>query len=196
MNQLQSAMESEPATWAGRYNMQRFCCLVEDKAAWMKLLKTHLEEHPEDEAAKEYLTEIPKLRFVCDGDDDAEEYGEGEMYLRSWNLELIHDDNRGDQVVGLRFRDIPVPQGAQDKRAYLQLTAYSERHLERIHGMVGRLNDGLAELRQTGTGSAGELVLVLRGLKSEVDSFIDAEMRDDHKPVEQKSMAEGDVELF
>jgi hypothetical protein len=126
LSRLRSAMELEPDTWAQRYNMQRFYCLLEDEAALKKLLEIRLEEHPEDEAAREFLAEMPKLRFTYDGDDDAEEYGEGKMYLGSYDLELIHDDKRGDQVVGLRFRDIPVPQGAQVKRAYVQFTSFSE----------------------------------------------------------------------
>ncbi len=130
LNHLKATMETEPDTWAQRYDTQRFLCLLRyaegDEAALAKLLKTHLKEHPDDETAREFLAELPKLRFTYEGHDDAEEYGDGEMYLDSSDLELIHDNKRGDQVVGVHFRDIPVPQGARIKGAYLQFAAYPE----------------------------------------------------------------------
>jgi len=130
LSQLKSAMESEPATWAQRYDMQRFHCLLRDEDALAKLLETHVEEHPEDKAAREFLAELPKLRFTAGAEDDAEEnVGDGAVHLWSDDLELIHDADPGhnvDQVVGIRFRHIPVPHGARIKRAYIQLTAYPE----------------------------------------------------------------------
>jgi hypothetical protein len=60
-------------------------------------------------------------RFVTRSTDDTEELADGSMYIDSSDLELIRDDNqRGDQVVGIRFTDIRIPRGAQIKRAYLQ----------------------------------------------------------------------------
>ncbi|MHC4536226.1 MAG: DPP IV N-terminal domain-containing protein [Planctomycetota bacterium] len=55
--------------------------------------------------------------------DDAEEFADGSMHLKSTDLELINDSQnseRSDQVVGMRFTDIPIPQGAQIRKAYLQ----------------------------------------------------------------------------
>jgi len=125
-SQLRSAFELQPGAWSERYDTQRFHCLLENEAALTKLLKTHLEEHPEDVAAREFLAELPRLRLPDTSHDDAEEYGDGRMYLGSHDLELIRDNRRGDQVVGIRFQDIPVPQGARIKRAYVQFTAYPE----------------------------------------------------------------------
>ena len=54
---------------------------------------------------------------------------DGTVSPRSNDLDLIHDtdpDDDKDQVVGIRFQDIPVPQGARIKRAYVQFTAYPE----------------------------------------------------------------------
>jgi len=89
----------------------------------------HLKEHPEDETVSEFLEDVPRLRFLYSGYDDAEEdVDDGSVSLRS-NLDLIHDADPGDdedQVVGIRFQDIPVPQGARIKRVYVQFTAYSE----------------------------------------------------------------------
>jgi cyanophycinase len=65
-------------------------------------------------------------RFVTRSFNDAEEFADGSMHLKSTDLELINDgrrSERGDQVVGMRFTDIPIPQGAQIKKAYVQFTA-------------------------------------------------------------------------
>ena len=42
--------------------------------------------------------------------DDAEERSDGDMYLDSSDLELVYDG--GNQMVGMRFRDLQIPQGA------------------------------------------------------------------------------------
>ena len=60
-------------------------------------------------------------RSVRSSADDAEEFGGGQMYLDSSDLELINDW-RGDQSVGMRFRGIQLPNGATIKKAYLQFT--------------------------------------------------------------------------
>jgi hypothetical protein len=49
--------------------------------------------------------------------DDAEEQSSGSMSLTSSDLELV--DN---QVVGMRFNNIDIPQGAQIENAYIQFT--------------------------------------------------------------------------
>ena len=123
-------MQSEPATWPQRYDMQRFHYLLEDDGALTTFLKTHIKEHPEDQAAREFLADMPRLRFIYDPNGDAEEdVDDGAVSLWSNDLDLIHDtdpDNNKDQVVGIRFEDISVPQGARIKRAYVQFTAYPE----------------------------------------------------------------------
>ena len=69
---------------------------------------------------------------VADGDDDAEERGSnagsnpGDMYLTSSDLELVNDgSSRGDQVIGIRFRNVYIPQGTQITEAYIQFSAES-----------------------------------------------------------------------
>jgi len=127
LSRLRSAMQSEPATWVQRYDTQRFACVLKDEAALTKFLKTHLKDHPEDEAAREFLAQVPRLRFPCRSSDDAEENVDDGSVDQWDNFELIHDaDDDEDQVVGIRFQDIPVPQGARIKRAYLQFTAFPE----------------------------------------------------------------------
>jgi hypothetical protein len=64
-------------------------------------------------------------RSVTRSIDDAEEFTDGSMHLKSTDLELINDSQnseRGDQVVGMRFTDILIPQGAQIRKAYVQFT--------------------------------------------------------------------------
>jgi Tol biopolymer transport system component len=61
--------------------------------------------------------------FVTRSEDDAEEWGGGNMYLDSSDLELMHDSNRrGDQVVGVRFANMRIPKGTQIKKVYVQFT--------------------------------------------------------------------------
>ena len=123
LSQLKAAMKTEPGTWAQRYDTQRFLRLLRlaagDEAALAKLLETHLEEHPDDEAAREFLAELPRLRFC--GDGSLEEVDDGSVELGPIDLEL------GEKVVGIWFPDISVPQGARVKRAYVQFTAQLER---------------------------------------------------------------------
>ncbi len=65
-------------------------------------------------------------RSIVQFNDDAEELANGRMYLDSSDLDLIHGSYRGgkryDQVVGMRFTDIRIPQGTRIKKAYLQFT--------------------------------------------------------------------------
>lgn len=53
--------------------------------------------------------------------DDAEERDNGRMVRASSDLEMSWDAG-GEQAVGLRFKDIPVPQGATITRAWIQFT--------------------------------------------------------------------------
>ena len=50
--------------------------------------------------------------------DDAEENSSGGMYRGSSDLELVFDND--DQVVGMRFNNLNIPQGATIIDAYLQ----------------------------------------------------------------------------
>jgi len=58
---------------------------------------------------------------VASGTDDAEEKDDGRMYITSSDLELVFD--YGNQVVGMRFNGIDIPQGATISRAYIQFKA-------------------------------------------------------------------------
>ncbi|MFE8070300.1 Ig-like domain-containing protein [Marinobacteraceae bacterium S3BR75-40.1] len=58
---------------------------------------------------------------IGQGLDDVEERAGGNMYVDSSDLELIHDRGE-DQLVGLRFTGVGVPQGATITRAWVQFT--------------------------------------------------------------------------
>ncbi len=91
----------------------------------------------------------------------------------------------GDAVRSLQFEDI-----------VRQLAEYSERHLDRIHGMVSRMHGGLNELRESEHGSPSDYLAAVRHLQGELDRYVRDGLSKDSKPVAQGSMDEGDVELF
>ncbi len=66
----------------------------------------------------EYTSEVVEVS-VIDGNDDAEEEDDGDMYITSTDLELVRDGSRGNQTVGIRFQDVQVPAGALITNAYL-----------------------------------------------------------------------------
>ncbi len=57
---------------------------------------------------------------IASGDDDVEEQSDGSIYPDSSDLELVHEG--GDQIIGLRFNQISIPQGATVSSAYIQFT--------------------------------------------------------------------------
>ncbi len=63
-------------------------------------------------------------RSIVEYDDDGEELADGTMYLTSSDLELTQDPEMSPdpQIVGLRFTDIQIPQGAVVKKAFIQFT--------------------------------------------------------------------------
>jgi methyl-accepting chemotaxis protein len=91
----------------------------------------------------------------------------------------------GNAVRSLQFEDIVT-----------QLAAYSERHLDRIHGLVNRIHGGLSELRVSEARQPRDFLVALQQLQAELDAFVAEELDRDSKPVGQASMSEGDVELF
>ncbi len=55
-------------------------------------------------------------------DDDVEELGNGWLYRDSSDLEFVEDDSE-PQVIGLRFTNLGIPQGAAITAAWIQFTA-------------------------------------------------------------------------
>jgi hypothetical protein len=84
----------------------------------------------------EYTSDAVEVS-VSNNDDDAEEAGNGSMDLGSSDLEMIRENT--DQTVGVRFRNVPVPQGSIITRAYLRFTTdetSSEQTDLTIHGQA------------------------------------------------------------
>ena len=60
---------------------------------------------------------------IANGMDDVEQNGtNGSIYTNSSDMELVNDGSKGNQIVGLRFTGITVPQGATITKAYIQFT--------------------------------------------------------------------------
>jgi len=69
----------------------------------------------------EDVEEITTCSAIQNSNDDAEEYlSSGYMYRNSSDLELTLDNE--NQLVGLLFKDIDIPQGATITSAYIQFT--------------------------------------------------------------------------
>lgn len=65
------------------------------------------------------------ISAISSSADDAEESASGSVNLTSTDLELVNDSasGAGDQIVGLRFSNIDIPQGAIIKEATIQFAA-------------------------------------------------------------------------
>ncbi len=69
-------------------------------------------------------SEVHVTAKIAAGSDDAEERGDGTIYMGSTDLELVYDNaSTGNQTVGMRFSSVDIPKGARIKRAYIQFTA-------------------------------------------------------------------------
>ncbi|WP_412560890.1 fibronectin type III domain-containing protein [Winogradskyella sp. MIT101101] len=67
------------------------------------------------------LTTTEYIKEIASSTDDAEEnVSSGAMSLTSSDLELINDG--GDQIVGLRFNEIEIPEGATILRTFIQFS--------------------------------------------------------------------------
>lgn len=72
------------------------------------------------------LISVPTVTLaVTSAADDAEQSASGAVTLDSTDLEIVRDDatSSGNQIIGLRFNGLPIPQGAIITNATLQFTA-------------------------------------------------------------------------
>lgn len=104
-----------------------------------------------EEASGTVLTDSDKLELVrvstginsfetrvSNNDDDAEEIvSTGSMYLNSSDLELINDGS--DQVVGIRFRDITIPQNATIQSAEIEFEIDEQKSESTSVAIYGQL---------------------------------------------------------
>jgi len=90
----------------------------------------------------------------------------------------------GDAVRSLQFEDIVT-----------QLASYTERHLDHLQSIFVTLEQGLGQLQQQpGDPQACHASVV--ELRASLVRLELKQQEQDHKPVTQHSMSEGDVELF
>ena len=86
------------------------------------------------------------------GRDDAEQWSNGNVSLGNNDLELVYDGpNRGNQIVGLMWRDVSIPAGATINSAYIQFTAKNTGNQNPINLTISGLDDGNAPLFQNAT---------------------------------------------
>lgn len=91
----------------------------------------------------------------------------------------------GNAVRSLQFEDI-----------VRQLTEYSGRNLDRVQTMVGSMHQGMLALRESEAQGPEAFVMAVRTMQQDIDTYLTQEKQNEHRPVEQQSMSEGDVELF
>jgi hypothetical protein len=73
----------------------------------------------------DYTQNVTLTIPVIGGDDDVEESGDGtgNMYLTSSDLELTEDGSKGNQTIGIRFRNLNIPTGMEIQSASITFTA-------------------------------------------------------------------------
>ena len=70
-----------------------------------------------------YIGQVTICNRISSSIDDVEENGNnGSVYTNSSDIELISDGGRGNQIIGLRYPSLSIPQGAIIASAYLQFT--------------------------------------------------------------------------
>ncbi|MCB1904702.1 MAG: chemotaxis protein, partial [Gammaproteobacteria bacterium] len=90
----------------------------------------------------------------------------------------------GDAVRSLQFEDIVS-----------QLTGYSQRKLDNLSDMMTIIDGGLRKVNLNGENGIAE-VDKIAGIRAELMALESEFCSADHKPVNQHSMSEGEVELF
>jgi hypothetical protein len=65
---------------------------------------------------------IPIDVAIASSADDAEQWQDGTVNLTSTDLELVDDGGRGNQIVGIRFAGLAIPDGATITDAWIQFT--------------------------------------------------------------------------
>ncbi len=72
---------------------------------------------------KEEIISLYDIRINQQSDDAEENINSGQIWLNSSDLEFVYDvQPGGDQIVGLRFNNIEIPQGKAISNAYIQFT--------------------------------------------------------------------------
>jgi len=80
-------------------------------------------------------TPMTVCQMITSGANDVEQSANGFMYSSSSDIELVFDDYnadgtnaQGNQIIGLRFTSLGIPQGANIVSAYIQFTSDNENN--------------------------------------------------------------------
>lgn len=127
-----------------RFTLLVLCFIILTQTGWSGTDNHSLIVHENNEAANigfaarffdafqhQFIREFTTMGMMLSNDtvssrvdtssDDAEErLSDGAMDLTSSDLELINDPSDGDQIVGMRFTNITIPQGAIITNAYIE----------------------------------------------------------------------------
>ncbi|MCP3670907.1 MAG: hypothetical protein GY814_10835, partial [Gammaproteobacteria bacterium] len=125
-------------TAVASYNVYRFGVLIgaTDQTSYVDTGRTNLQTYDYAVASVDVAgnvsplsavvsVEIPELSLVIEtrvstGNDDSEEGVDGAIQLNSSDLELVDEVGQGNQMVGIRFRNVEVPVNAVISRAYIE----------------------------------------------------------------------------
>jgi methyl-accepting chemotaxis protein len=77
-----------------------------------------------------------------------------------------------------------------------QLIIYNKERLQRLQECFAAVRHGVENAKAAAPSSARQLQDRIRGLRGEVAAMTASWSRHEHKPVQQESMSEGDIELF
>ena len=142
LNQLQVAMQSNPKNWTENYDIPKTARMLNGSRgrsldALIEMLEANIKMHPGDasQSSQQALAELRKTRFIACSEDDATEAYNGQMALGHSRYSLQGLEQKGSRAVGLRFTDIPVPQGARVKQAYV-LFQHCGSHRSEDEGLV------------------------------------------------------------
>ena len=89
---------------------------------------------------------------VNSGSDDAEEtISDGSMYITSSDIELVDDmDSNGEQIVGLRFNGVEIPQGKTITSAYIEFETDTTDTVSTSLVISAQASDNAATFSSTG----------------------------------------------
>lgn len=95
---------------------------------------------------------VPTLSVaIASGADDAEQSDAGTVYLAGIDLALVNDSagGAGDQIVGLRFTDLPIPRGAIIHSATIQFAADESQSAATVLNFCAEAADDAAAFAAT-----------------------------------------------
>lgn len=94
------------------------------------------------------VPDVLEVRIIQSTDDAEERLDTGYMYMNSSDLELIQDRDR-EQLIGLRFQYVGIPQGATITAAYLEFQVDETDSVTTLVNISAQAADNAAEFSST-----------------------------------------------